>query len=143
MKTQIDMRPVQGQLVKLLRHKQLNRGMTLCPFETRCLRRGDIHELVATDQADAQMGDRINRVGFLGFAEIEKGGVIGRGNLCFMGAQFVGAVLGFDDCHAPNHYNILIAAETLLTASELQLELDQAVVFREVNLISDTEEHIT
>lgn len=123
-------RPVQGELVKLLFHKRTERGMTLLPFETRCIRAGEIHELVTTDQGDAGAGARIDRVGFLGFVEVLQGGVIERGDEVHSGGRLIGRVLGFDDCHYPNHYNVLIAVPELVTATELDLTVNQAVCFR-------------
>lgn len=123
-------RPVQGELVKLLFHQRTDRGMTLLPFETRCVRAGEIHELVSTDQDRARAGDRIDRVGFLGFAEVGIGGVIERGDEFLIGDRLVGLVLGFDGCHHPNHYNVLIAVAELVTAAELGLAVGQLVCFQ-------------
>jgi hypothetical protein len=120
---------VEGALVKLLFHKQTDRGMRLLEFETRCVRRGEIHELVSTDQQDAVAGDRIDRVGFLGFVEIQTGGVIEKGDQVWISDRQIGTILGFDDCHFPNHYNILIAVDELATANDLELTLEQRIRF--------------
>jgi hypothetical protein len=120
---------VEGALVKLLFHKQTDRGMRLLEFETRCVRRGEIHELVTTDHQDAVAGDRIDRVGFLGFVEIQTGGVIEKGDQVWISDRQIGTILGFDDCHFPNHYNILIAVDELATANDLELTLEQRIRF--------------
>jgi hypothetical protein len=120
---------IEGTLVKLLFHKQTDRGMRLLEFETRCVRRGEIHELVTTDHQDAVVGDRIDRVGFLGFIEIQNAGVIEKGDQVWVNDRRIGAVLGFDDCHFPNHYNILIAVDEPVTASDLGLTLEQRIRF--------------
>lgn len=111
---------VAGHLVKLLTHTRTERGMTLADYATRCVLRGEIHELVTTDQRDAVAGDRIDRVGFVGFVELENGGVVERGDVALSGGVEFGRVLGFDDCHFPNHLNVLIASDRLLTATELE-----------------------
>ncbi len=36
----------------------------------------------------------------------------------------IGQVLGFDDTHFPNHYNILIATDRLLTSQDIHLDLE-------------------
>lgn len=110
---------VAGRLVKLLSHKRTDRGMTLAPYETRCVRRWEIHEIVTTDQRGALAGDTIDRVGFVGFAEIERGGVVERGDVAVVGGTPIGRVLGFDECHFPNHLNVLIECDGLLTSAEL------------------------
>jgi len=122
-------RAVTGSLVKLLVHTREDRGMVLLPFETRCLQRWEIHELVTTDQAEAAAGDRIDRVGFLGFAEIETGGVVERGDALIADGRRIGTVLGFDDCHFPNHLNVIVATERLETATTAGLALGGAMRF--------------
>ena len=74
-------RMVRGALVKVLTHHRTDRGMRLEEHAARCVRRREVHELVSTDQWDPRPGARIDRVGFLGFAELECGGVIDRGDL--------------------------------------------------------------
>lgn len=122
-------RIVDGSFVKLLFHKQEHRGMQLIEFETRCVKKGEVHELVTTIHKDAKSGDSINQVGFLGFAEMDCSGVIEIGDQVKVDGKIIGTVLGFDDCHFPNHYNILIATVELLTADSLNLEIDAKIMF--------------
>ncbi|MBP2000260.1 hypothetical protein J2Z69_001279 [Paenibacillus shirakamiensis] len=124
-------RKVEGTFVALLFHKQEERGMQLIEFETRCVKQGEIHEIVTTTHFDAIAGDRIDRVGFLGFAEIQCGGVIGKGDPVMIQNQVIGRVLGFDDCHFPNHYNILISTVETCTAHDLKLEVESTLTFGE------------
>src|SRR5207248_3127576 len=42
-------RPVTATLVKVLVHRRNDRGMSLEPYASRCIRQGEIHELVTTD----------------------------------------------------------------------------------------------
>ncbi|MGH3623302.1 MAG: DUF6917 domain-containing protein, partial [Sciscionella sp.] len=124
-----DKRAVTGVLVKVLTHRRDDRGMSLEPHASRCVRRGEVHELVTTDHEDTTEGARIDRVGFLGFAEMTCAGVIDRGDGFWVGDSFVGTVLGFDACHFPNHYNILIRVPALVTGPELDLRPELAVGF--------------
>lgn len=114
-------RSISGVLVKVLQHRRDDRGMQLEPHASRCVRQGEVHELVTTDQRDTAAGARIDRVGFLGFAEILNAGVIDRGDGVWVDEQPVGSVLGFDTCHFPNHYNILISVAIPLTGADLAL----------------------
>jgi hypothetical protein len=123
-------REVRGTLVKVLTHLRRDRGMELAPYASRCVRRGEVHELVTTDHRSARSGSRIDRVGFLGFAEIESAGVIDRGDEVWISGTLVGTVLGFDACHFPNHYNVLIETERLVRGTDLGLKPEQEIQFR-------------
>jgi hypothetical protein len=115
---------VQGHIVKLLRHKQDDRGMVLIEHESRCVQRYQIHELVTTDHQALKPGNKVNSVGFLGFVELSLGGIIERG-----ADVFIGVVVGFDECHWPNHYNIIIQATERLTADDINLALGADIQF--------------
>jgi hypothetical protein len=119
-------RTVEGVLVKVLVHRRDDRGMSLEPFASRCVRAGEVHELVTTDHG---VGERIDRVGFLGFAEIATAGVIDRGDDFWVGDVRVGSVLGFDACHFPNHYNILVRVPALCTGTDLDLRPETPIRF--------------
>ena len=122
-------RTVEGVVVKVLVHRRDDRGMSLEPFASRCVRAGEVHELVTTDHQETLPGSRIDRVAFLGFAEITRAGVLDRGDRVWVGERLVGTVLGFDGCHFPNHYNVLIATSETLTGAELGLLPETAVRF--------------
>ncbi|GHC82171.1 hypothetical protein GCM10007079_22860 [Nocardiopsis terrae] len=124
-------REVTADLVKVLVHRRDERGMRLEPFASRCVRAGEVHELVATDHTGTAAGSRIDRVGFLGFAEVIRAGVVDRGDEVWIGSRRVGVVLGFDACHAPNHYNVLVHADPVPTGSDLELSPGEPVVFRQ------------
>jgi hypothetical protein len=125
----VSKRTVAGALVKRLTHTRTDRGMTLIPEATRCLMAREIHELVTTDQRGLQAGSRVDRVGFLGFVEIERGGVVERGDRLLIDGRWAGIVVGFDACHYPNHYNVLVEAGQLETAASLQLSVEATVRF--------------
>jgi ubiquinone/menaquinone biosynthesis C-methylase UbiE len=123
-----DKRPVAGDFVALLRHSRTDRGMRLMEEQSRCVRTGQLHEIVTTDE-DRGAGERIDRVGFLGFAEFTAGGVIEVGDHVSRGDRDLGVVLGFDDCHFPNHLNILIRSAELQTAPSLGIALGDQLRF--------------
>jgi len=120
---------VRGVLVKLLHHRRDDRGMTVIPEASRCVRVGEVHELVTTDHRDLVAGSRVNRVGFLGFAEIGNAGVLEVGDRVLLGEREVGVLVGFDDCHFPNHYNVLIETPETLTAEAAGAEVGAVVTF--------------
>ncbi|NSC24380.1 hypothetical protein FM076_25805 [Streptomyces albus subsp. chlorinus] len=118
-----------GALVKALLHSRTERGMVLEPYASRCVRRGEVHELVTTDHRETAPGSRIDRVGFLGFVELACGGVLDRGDEVWLEGTRIGTVLGFDACHFPNHYNILVSTDRLLTGGDLRLRPEFSVSF--------------
>ena len=124
-------RTVEGVVVKVLTHRRTDRGMSLEEFASRCVREGDVHELVTTDQDETRTGARIDRVGFLGFAEILRAGVVDRGDEVWLDGGRVGTVLGFDGCHLPNHYNILIRSDRPVSGGDLDLKPETRVLFRQ------------
>lgn len=120
---------VTGSLVKLLFHQRTERGMTLIPEQSRCVRAGEVHELLTTDHSGLVAGSRVDRVGFIGFVEIGGAGVLDVGDLVVTAGRQIGVVAGFDECHFPNHYNVVVAAPGLLTATDLGLTPGQSVQF--------------
>ena len=103
--------------------------MTLEGYASRCVRRGEVHELVTTDHTETAPGTRIDRVAFIGFAEILSAGVIDRGDELWINGRLVGTVLGFDACHFPNHYNVLISTSLPQTGLDLALQPETGVRF--------------
>lgn len=122
-------RAIEGTLVKLLFHQRTERGMRLIPEQSRCVRAGEVHELVTTDHSGLSAGATVDRVGFLGFVEIEAAGVLDVGDDVLLGDRRIGVVAGFDECHFPNHYNVLIATDELQTATSLGLAVEQRIGF--------------
>ena len=133
-------RTVEGTVVKVLVHRRDDRGMSLEPYASRCVRVGEVHELVTTDHRETLPGARIDRVAFLGFAEITRAGVLDRGDRLWVGDTLVGTVLGFDACHYPNHYNVLIATDETLTGSELGLLPETALRFEPTGSSADQDD---
>jgi hypothetical protein len=120
---------VRASLVKLLFHRRTERGMTLIPEQSRCVRAGEVHELLTTDHSGLTAGSRVDQVGFLGFVELGNAGVLDVGDHVLVSGRQIGVVAGFDACHFPNHYNIVVAATALLTAADLDLALGQTIAF--------------
>jgi uncharacterized protein YuzE len=68
-------------------------------------------------------------VAYIGFFEVEEGGIILVNDRVTVEGQEVGQVVGFDFTHAPNHLNILIRTEAPVTGAELGLKPGGRVVF--------------
>ncbi|MBL8698036.1 MAG: hypothetical protein JNK67_06675 [Alphaproteobacteria bacterium] len=122
---------IPGALVGVMRLKVLDRGMSLITPWTRAVRRFDVHELIVTD-ADAGPGDTVARCAYLGFAEFAAGGVAMSGDELWIDGARIGTVAGFDETHMPNHQNIVIRGDALLTGLERGLRLHAPIVLRAV-----------
>ncbi|MEU1087521.1 Gfo/Idh/MocA family protein [Streptomyces sp. NPDC005576] len=115
--------PARSRLVRLLFHTSESRGMALSEWFTRCIAKGEIHELVTTTDRPRVAGDPVDAVGFLGFVEFQEGTVVALGDeVRLADDRLIGTVAGFDECHFPNHYNIVIESDRLWTADVAGVE---------------------
>ncbi len=115
--------------VKLMSHREPDRGMQLIAHRSRCVRRGEIHEIVTTDHRSLAPGDRAARIGFLGFAEFTVGGVLEAGDSVLLDGRRLGVLVGFDECHFPNHYNVIVECDELASAVEANAVLGSELRF--------------
>jgi hypothetical protein len=122
-------RPVEGRIVCVLDARSERRGMELEHHPSRAVPAGEIHELAITDQADARPGATVDRVAYVGFVEITRGGVVLVGDRVSLGGQEVGEVVGFDCTHFPNHMNILVRGAALQTGRQMGTGVEEVVVF--------------
>jgi uncharacterized protein YuzE len=125
----VDKSDVVGRVVCILDARSENRGMELSIHPSRAVLKGEIHELAATDDLRAEPDKVVDRVAYIGFFEIEEGGVILVNDRVTVQGQEVGQVVGFDFTHAPNHLNILVRTEAPVTGPELGLKLGGRVAF--------------
>ena len=102
--------PVEITLVMVLGHSRAEREMEQGKYMTRCIKAGEVHELVAV-AAHTLSDGKYHGASYIGFAEFNSSAVIHVGEKVFLGAAYVGVVGGFDYTHFPNHINILIEAE--------------------------------
>ncbi|WP_265445358.1 Gfo/Idh/MocA family protein [Flexivirga meconopsidis] len=123
--------PAHARFVKLLFHRRDERGMELSEWTSRCVRSGEIHELLTTTDRPQRAGDRVDAAGFLGFAEFVEATVVERGDRVKVNDRELGTVAGFDECHHPNHYNIILDAPAVVTAEDLDLRVGDALTFEE------------
>ena len=120
---------VNARLFTVLDWAAEDRDMTLMPHLSRAVRRGDILELAATDEADIQPGGTVQRIAYLGFAEVLEAGLLLSGDSVTTGREALGSVVGFDETHMPNHLNVILKVETQKTGREVDLTLDALVTF--------------
>jgi hypothetical protein len=121
---------VTGSLAVVLDGAMPDRGLTLIKPISRCIRRCDVHELILTDEAGAKPGATVNSIAYLGFVDIEKGGVLVQGDVVFLDGKKVGVLAGFDETHMPNHLNIVIKSEKMLSGTRQGVKLGMTVTFK-------------
>lgn len=121
--------PVNGHWVAVMRHRRDERNMTPAVWQTRCVRSGEVHELILCRRG-LPRGEPINDVSYLGFAEFSTAGVIAVGDRFWAGERTIGTLHAFDDTHMPNHFNIVVSTEELVTGSELGLLPGEPCGFR-------------
>ena len=118
---------VLGELVVVMDLKRSDRNLQLIDVPSRVVRKGEIHELILTDELPQVR--TVNRVAYVGFVEILSGGLLVPGDQVFVDTKMLGRLLGFDETHMPNHYNIVIQTKHLLTGKELDLFVGQTIHF--------------
>ncbi len=105
-------RAVEGVIIALLHITFTDRGLSLIGSMSRALKRGEIHELMITDE-EAKPGSKVDRVSVIAFFEVETGGLAVYGDDVLIGDRHIGHIAGFDLTHMPNHMNIVVKAESL------------------------------
>ena len=120
-----DRRPVEGTVVALLHVSFMDRELRLIETKSRTVKRGEIHELMITDE-EAAPGGGADRVRALAFFEIEDPGLIVVGDVVTVGCKPLGTLAGYDETHMPNHMNIVVKAPSL---DEPKIRVDDAVRF--------------
>lgn len=101
-------RETKGVIVALAGVSSDERGLSLIPQQTRVLCKNEIHELITTDEVGAGPNKTVNRMGCIGFFEVTQGGHTGVGDPVFVNGHEIGKIVGFDETHFPNHYNVVI-----------------------------------
>ena len=122
---------ITGNLVVVLQGKFEDRGLDLIKPVSRCVRKYDIHELIASDEEGIGPGSKVNKIAYIGFTEILQGGVIIAGDGVFRNGEKIGVIAGFDETHMPNHLNIVIRCEKRITGVELGCRTGDKIIFKE------------
>jgi hypothetical protein len=98
---------VHGRLAVVLDGVFDDRGLQLIKPTSRALKAYEIHELILTDE-QISPGGTVNRIAYVGFVEITRGGVIVVGDPVYVNDRKIGLIAGFDETHMPNHLNIVL-----------------------------------
>jgi len=118
-----------GNVVVILDFKTKERGLNLIMPHSRAVKKNEIHEIMTTADKDAAPGKGVNDVAYVGFFEVEEGGVIVIGDSVYVGKKLIGKVVGFDDTHMPNHQNIVLYSAKDKTGKDLNIDLNEEMIF--------------
>ena len=122
-------RPVGGTVVTVLDSAHEKRGLKLISTYSRALPKHSIHELIATDETGKKPGDTVNRIAYLAFFEVTRGGCIIVGETLVVNGRAVGEIIGFDETHEPNHINIIIGVKQRRTGPQLNFAVGSKIKF--------------
>lgn len=121
--------PVSGRLVAVLDAEATGRGLNLILPLSRAVVKHEIHELIVTPEPSAGPGSVVDDVTYLGFFEVQDGGIILVGDYLDVAGRRIGQVAGFDLTHFPNHLNIVLHSTDVATGHGLRLGLGDIVTF--------------
>lgn len=122
-------RPVKGGVITVLDSTHETRGLKLIPTYSRALPKNSIHELIATDETGKKPGDTANKIAYLAFFEVSRGGCIIVGETLFVDDKAIGEIIGFDETHEPNHINIIIGVKSRRTGPQLRISVGSKIKF--------------
>lgn len=122
-------RPVKGAVLTVLDSSHERRGLKLISTYSRALKKNSIHELIATDELDKKPGDTANRIAYLAFFEVSRGGCIIVGETLCVDGKAIGEIIGFDETHEPNHINIIIGVKKRQTGPQLKISVGSKIEF--------------
>lgn len=120
---------VVAKVVAVLKGTIENRGLELIHPASRAMRKGEIFELMVTPEKDAGPGKRVDAVTYLGFAEVEVGGVLRVNDIVKTGSKIIGTIVGFDETHFPNHQNVVLKPAKGIDEKEIELQLGSILEF--------------
>lgn len=133
----VNKKVVKGNIVVILSSIIEKRGLNLIIPHSRAVKKNEIHEIMTTSEKNAAPGEVVNNVAYIGFFEVNEGGVIVTGDDVCIEGKLIGKVIGFDDTHMPNHQNIVLYSLKNKTGPELNINLEDEILFKMVESRKD------
>ena len=122
-------RHVQGELIYVFCLRADERWMYLEDLPSRALAKGEIHELILSQNEGLSPGAKVRDVAYIGFFEVSVSGIAEIGDEVWAGEQRLGSLAGFDLTHYPNHFNIVVSTNDAKTGAEIGLGLGVPIRF--------------
>jgi hypothetical protein len=114
---------VDAVVVAVLDFAAENRGLQLIAQPSRAVIKGNVHELMITNDTEAAPDRTVDPVSYLAFVCVENSGVLLRNDNVYLNEVKIGKLAGFDETHMPNHQNIVIQSDQRFTGLEKGIEL--------------------
>ncbi len=124
---------ITGKFVVVLDGKLENRGLELIKPISRVFTKGTIIELIATDDDNAKPGNKVDNIAYIGFLELNNGGVVITGDELLWNGKTIGTIAGFDDTHMPNHQNTIVKVSKRISGKELGIKLNDELIIKGLN----------
>lgn len=124
---------MKGKFVVVLDGKLENRGLSLIKPISRVFTKGTIIELIGTDDENAVPGSNVDNIAYIGFLEIQNGGVVLAGDELIWNGKVIGTIAGFDDTHMPNHQNTIVKVDTRIPGKELGIQINDELIIKGFN----------
>ena len=128
---------VRGRIIAVLDRTADDRNLTLIPQISRTVRRGEMLELITTDEEGRAPGATVNRVAYLGYMEVTEGGLVLSGDTVSIEKEDTGEIIGFDETHMPDHLSVVIRVKTRQTGRTADIHLNALVQVSALDETSD------
>jgi hypothetical protein len=122
-------RPVAAEVVAVLHAHAASRRLELTMHPSRAVCAGEVHEILATDEPAKGLSSTVDRVGYVACIAFKQSGMVLVRDAVVLEGKVVGTVIGFDETHLPNHMNIVIYTDSLVTGRDLGAQLGDEVRF--------------
>ncbi len=120
-------REIRGKVVAVLDLILDKRELSLIIPQSRVLKQGEIHEVIFTPERKAAPGDKVDKVAYVGFFEVEEGGVAIIGDILEIEGKELATLIGFNETHMPNHQNIVFFHKDLITGKGLGISVGDSI----------------
>lgn len=121
--------PIASTLCSVHGTRRSNRGMKPIIQKTRCVEQGSIHEIIIVEEGVLREKGIVQDTAYIGFTQFLTGGLLECGDLVYLNNMPLGELAGFDDTHMPNHLNILIQRDSLVTGIDLKCSFSDLIIF--------------
>jgi len=133
----VNKKVVEGNIMVILDSIVDKRRLNLIIPHSRAVKKNEIHEIMTISEKNAASGEVVNNVAYIGFFEVNGGGVIVTGDDVYIKGKLIGKVIGFDNTHMPNHQNIVLFSVKNKTGLELNINLEDDILFKMVESRKD------
>lgn len=123
---------ISSELVVILDGRYEGRGLSLITPMSRAVKKHEIHELIVSDEQGIGPKSTVNHIAYIGFVEMQSGGVIITGDEVLYNGKRIGVIAGFDETHMPNHLNIVMRSDERASGLEQGLDLGGSIVFKQI-----------